>query len=150
MGDQEDNMIRELQKADIERVAEIWLDTNIKAHNFIPSQYWLDHYAAVKNQLAQAEVYVYESEETIQGFIGMIHDYIAGVFVWYQAQSNGIGKELLKFVKGNREKLTLNVYQKNSRAVRFYQREGFKIQSEGRDEDTKEKDYVLIWTRRQN
>lgn len=32
-------MIRALQEADIERVAEIWLDSNLKAHHFIPAQY---------------------------------------------------------------------------------------------------------------
>ena len=30
-------MIRELRKADINKVAEIWLNTNIKAHDFIPA-----------------------------------------------------------------------------------------------------------------
>jgi hypothetical protein len=29
-------MIRVLQKADIERVVDIWLDINLKAHYFIP------------------------------------------------------------------------------------------------------------------
>lgn len=33
-------MIRELGKADINRVTDIWLRTNIKAHYFIPAQYW--------------------------------------------------------------------------------------------------------------
>ena len=32
-------MIRELRKADINKVAEIWLNTNIKAHDFIPAQF---------------------------------------------------------------------------------------------------------------
>lgn len=140
-------MIRKLQKADIDRVAEIWLDTNVRAHYFIPSQYWQAHYDEVKEQLLQAEVYVCESRGTIQGFIGMVDRYIAGIFVWHQAQSHGIGRELLEFAKGRREELTLNVYQKNNRAVRFYQREGFQIQRAGRDADTKEDDYVMVWTR---
>ena len=29
-----------MQRADIDRVANIWLDTNIRAHNFISKQYW--------------------------------------------------------------------------------------------------------------
>ena len=33
-------MIRELRKVDINKVAEIWLDTNIKTHYFISAQYW--------------------------------------------------------------------------------------------------------------
>jgi len=33
-------VIRRMQRADIDRVANIWLDTNIRAHNFISKQYW--------------------------------------------------------------------------------------------------------------
>ena len=51
-------MIKVLQKADIERVVDIWLDTNLKAHYFIPGQYWKDNIDLVKEMLPQAEVYV--------------------------------------------------------------------------------------------
>ena len=33
-------MIRKMQNPDINRVADIWLKTNLKAHDFIPEQYW--------------------------------------------------------------------------------------------------------------
>ena len=55
-------MIRPLQKADINSVAEIWLDANRKAHAFIPASYWERNFASVKEMLPQAEVYVYETE----------------------------------------------------------------------------------------
>lgn len=42
-------------------------------------------------------------------------------------------------------KLLLNVYQKNARAISFYKREGFEIQHSGFDEATGEKDYVMTW-----
>ena len=61
-------MIRALQKADIERVVDIWLDTNLKAHYFIPGQYWKDNIDLVKEMLPQAEVYVYENDCQIEGF----------------------------------------------------------------------------------
>ena len=64
-------MIRSLQKADINRVADIWLDTNLKAHSFISTQYWESNYELVKEMLSQAEVYVYEDGQKIQGFIGL-------------------------------------------------------------------------------
>ena len=64
-------MIRVLQKADINRVAEIWLDTNRKAHAFIPASYWERNFASVKEMLPQAEVYVYEDDKMIQGFLGV-------------------------------------------------------------------------------
>ena len=36
-------MIRKLQKADINRVADIWLKTNLKAHFFISEQLYGDN-----------------------------------------------------------------------------------------------------------
>ena len=138
-------MVRELQRSDINRVAEIWLDTNLKAHDFIPAQYWKDNFESVKEMLSQAEVYVYENDEKIQGFIGLDGEHIEGIFVSDEAQSQGIGKMLLNYVKGRKTELLLNVYQKNTRAICFYQREGFKIQCDGLDEATEEKDYTMIW-----
>lgn len=138
-------MIRKLQKADINRVADIWLDTNLKAHYFIPAQYWKNNFELVKDMLMQAEVYVYEKNQEIQGFIGLNGEYIEGIFVSEQMQSKGIGKLLLHDIMDKKAKLILNVYQKNTRAIHFYQREGFEIQREGLDEDTGEKDYVMIW-----
>lgn len=138
-------MIRVVQKTDITKVADIWLDTNIKAHNFISAQYWESNYELVKEMLLQAEVYVCESNGEIQGFIGLNGDYIEGIFVCDRLQSQGIGKLLLDFVKESRTQLSLNVYQKNTRAIHFYQREGFEIQNEGLDEATGEKDYVMTW-----
>ena len=138
-------MIRELRKVDINKVAEIWLDTNIKTHYFISAQYWKSNFELVKELLLQATVYVYEDKQEIQGFIGLSNEYIEGIFVSAEMQSQGIGKILLNYVKGKRNKLILNVYQKNTRAISFYQREGFEIQYSGLDEATGEKDYVMEW-----
>lgn len=72
-------MIRKLQKVDINRVADIWLKTNLKVHFFIPEQYWISNYEFVKEMLPQAEVYVYEDDKMIQGFIGVSDEYIEGI-----------------------------------------------------------------------
>ena len=98
--------------------------------------------------LPQAEVYVYENDKEIQGFVGMNKEYVEGIFVSDKMQSQGIGKILLNYAKDKRNKLLLNVYQKNARAISFYQREGFKIQFESLDEATGEKDYVMAWKRK--
>ena len=138
-------MIRKLQKADINRAADIWLKTNLKAHFFIPEQYWISNYEFVKEMLPQAEVYVYEDDKMIQGFIGVSDEYIEGIFVSDEMQSCGIGQMLLDYIKDKKDRLQLKVYQKNVRAMSFYQREGFTIQSEEMDEFTGEKEYVMNW-----
>ena len=138
-------MIRELRKADINKVANIWLDTNITAHYFIPAQYWQNNFELVKELLLQATVYVYEHNQEIQGFIGLNDEYVEGIFVSDEMQSRGIGKMLLDYIKDKKDRLQLKVYQKNVRAMSFYQREGFTIQSEEMDEFTREKEYVMNW-----
>ena len=89
------DMIRRLQRADIDSVADIWLNTNLKAHCFIPAQYWKDNFEMVKGMLSQAEVYLYENGQKIQGFIGISGEYIEGIFVSDEMQSRGIGRLLL-------------------------------------------------------
>lgn len=151
-------MIRELRITDVDRVAEIWLDTNLQAHDFIPAEYWEGNYVAVREMLPRAEVYVYKGKrggagveqsgserEEILGFIGLNGEYIEGIFVSYEAQSCGIGKALMDHVKERKQKLLLSVYKKNRRALNFYRREGFCIGEEKTDGDTGEQECLLVW-----
>ena len=138
-------MIRKMQNIDIDRVADIWLKTNLKAHYFIPEQYWTSNYESVKEMMSQAEVYVYEDDKIIQGFVGLNNEYLEGIFVADEMQSCGIGKLLLDYIKKKKSRLRLNVYQKNTRAISFYQREGFIIQCEGWNASTDENEYTMSW-----
>ncbi len=119
-------MVRKLQKADIDRVADIWLDTNLKAHDFISAQYWKRNFELVKEMLLQAEVYVYESDQKIQGFIGLNNDYIEGIFVSDKMQSQGIGKILLNDTKDKRNELQLKCVSEKYTGNLFYQRKGLR------------------------
>lgn len=139
-----------MKETDIDKVTNIWLETNLKAHNFISPQYWNDNFQSVKEALLQAEVYVYEdeSQNRIEGFIGLNNTYIEGIFVRSESQSHGIGKKLLDFVKQKKQQLNLHVYEKNTRALKFYQRENFHIHTETTDEPTREKEYHMHWNRK--
>ncbi|MCM1263109.1 MAG: N-acetyltransferase [Butyrivibrio sp.] len=142
-------MIRAFRTHDLDTIMQIWLNTNIQTHSFISEKYWTDNYATVKDVLPQAEVYVYEDNDTqqIMGFIGLTGNYIAGIFIKETAQSNGIGKQLLNYVKKIKTNLSLNVYQKNTRAISFYQRERFFIKTENIDNSTNEKEFVMNWNK---
>ena len=142
-------MIRVFKENDISVVMQIWLDTNIKTHSFISKCYWMDNYDMVKKIMPQAEIYVYEDNITnqIEGFIGLTDNYIAGLFVKEGVQSKGIGKQLLNYAKGIKSNMRLSVYNKNIRAIKFYQREQFVIQSENTDDNTNEKELIMAWSR---
>lgn len=137
--------IRRFQKQDIGRVMSLWLEGNTQAHGFIEKNYWSRHFDEVKKAICKAEVYLYEEDGRIQGFIGVTDGYIAGLFVASNLQSRGIGRQLLNYIKKAHPELTLHVYRKNERAVKFYQREHFIIQAEGLDDNTGEEELLMVW-----
>lgn len=142
-------MIRQFKKNDLPAVMQIWLDTNIKAHDFIPKEYWENNYEIVKEILPDAEIYVHVDDTAgfVDGFIGLTDNYIAGIFVKEDKQSKGIGKQLLNYVKNIKPNISLSVYQKNTKAVRFYKREQFQIVSENVDDITNEKEFIMEWNK---
>lgn len=137
-------MIREYRETDLDRIMNLWLETNICAHDFIDENYWRSNYDQVRQMMPEATLYVYEVN-TIKGFIGLSGNYIAGIFVETDSQSKGIGKGLLDYVKERNKELILHVYKKNKRAVNFYLREGFVIDSEQMDKNTNEIELVMKW-----
>ena len=141
-------MIRKFENRDLNAVMQIWLNANLDAHAFIPARFWTEHFDMVRSMLPQAELYVHENETTqqIDGFIGLTGNHIEGIFVVQAARSKGIGKALLEYAKSRKPCLTLCVYQKNRRALAFYRREQFIVQSESIDVDTNEAEIQMLWT----
>ena len=77
----------------------------------------------------------------------MTNNYVEGIFVSEAIQSKGIGKQLLNYAKEIKSSLRLNVYQKNTRAIAFYQREQFVIRSETIDDSMNEKEFIMTWSK---
>ncbi|MFV0441011.1 MAG: GNAT family N-acetyltransferase [Lachnospirales bacterium] len=140
-------MIREFKLDDLEQVMSIWLETNLKSHNFIAKSYWKNNYDMVKLLLPKANVYVYDVDGNIQGFVGVEKGYIAGIFVLEQFRSMGIGYKLLGTIKDEYEELTLKVYDKNTRAINFYLKENFKIIRSEIDKETREIELTMMWSK---
>lgn len=138
-------MTRRFRAADLGRLMEIWLNSNIAAHDFIAKNYWLSNVDAVSRKLLTAEVYVYEENNHIEAFAGIDNGYIAGIFVSESMRSRGIGRLLLGKCKEIYPKLSLCVYAKNERAVKFYLREGFVIETKQNDINTGEREYFMTW-----
>lgn len=107
-------MIRKFENSDTAEVMQLWLNGNLDAHPFIEKEYWQANFQEVEKQLLDAEVFVYEQDDQIKGFIGLMGNYIAGIFVDRNSRSTGIGQKLLDYVKDRHEALLLEVYQKKS------------------------------------
>ena len=131
----------------MQSVVSIWLKCNLSSHSFISAAYWKGNIALLREQLPRSEVYVYLEGCEIAAFAGLSGDYIAGLFVRAESRSKGIGSELVEHIRQRHAKLSLAVYKKNDRAVKFYLREGFRIDGEQTDTSTKEEEFVMRWER---
>lgn len=140
-------MIRKFEKNDINAVMEIWVNENIRTHNFIAKEYWKDNYEYVKDILPKADIYVYILDEQVVGFVGVNNNYVEGIFVDINNQHSGIRTSLLDRIKENKDNLTLNVYKKNANAIKFYEKNNFIITSENIDKDTNEIEYTMTWSK---
>jgi putative acetyltransferase len=119
----------------------------MNVHDFINKSYWQENYEMVKEILPHSTIFIYEDNNIIQGFIGLMDNYIAGIFINANSQSKGIGKALLDYVKVNRYELSLQVYKKNIRAIKFYLRENFVVSKEQMDDTTGELEFVMNWAK---
>jgi len=141
-------VIRELTKEDINETVELWYKASLIAHDFIPVEYWEE------NKKTMVEVYLPNSRtmlalegERIVGFVSMVDDLLAAIFVDPQEQGKGIGKKLLGVVKESRKTIRLNVYKDNLKTVDFYKNQGFQIISEAVDKNTEKSEFLMEWSR---
>lgn len=141
-------MIERMTLDEMNQVADIWLEGNLDAHNFISAKYWTNSLEPVKKELAKAEVYVYKVDDAIAGFIGLNGNYVAGVFIRREYRNQGIGKQLFDYAKKGHDDLLVSCYVKNFKALNFYRVNGFSIKSEGIDKDTGESEVTMMWMKK--
>lgn len=138
--------IRLNKKKEVSKIIEIWYETSLIAHNFIDKDYWKSQQREMKEKyLPMSETYVISNDNDVVGFVSMVDNYLAALFIDVQHQGEGYGKRLLNFIKGRRENIQLKVYKKNIKAVNFYLKNGFVIKNEVLDEQTAEEEFLMGW-----
>lgn len=143
-------MIKQMNNEDIDAVMEIWLKTNISAHDFIPEKYWVGNFHAVKGQyLPKSDNYVYSDNGKILAFISVIDEesFIGALFVSDECQGKGIGRKLIDHCKNIYSELEVAVYADNKQAVGFYEKCGFKTVSQQKNSDSGHSEYIMQWVR---
>ena len=79
--------------------------------------------------------------------MGLIDNYISGIFIDDDYCHQGLGKELMSTAKKDYDDLSLSVYLKNQNALEFYLGQGFMKEKDGIDQDTNEKENELTWSK---
>lgn len=140
------NMIRGFRPSDMDAVIEIWLDASIRAHDFVAENFWQSKVIDMRGvHIPASETYVYEEAGCIRGFVCLVDETLAALFVAPCAQGRGIGQKLVEKSKGVRRNLNLTVYKENQKSVDFYKRCGFKPAGERIDEHTRHSELVMVF-----
>ena len=140
-------MIRKWNTSQFEPLLGLWLESTTYAHPFIAAQYWQESLPIVRDTyLPAAETWIFEDEQRLQGFVSVIEArFVGALFVAPTLLHHGIGSALLSVVKQHFSELSLEVYQKNSRAVNFYHTQGFRIQDSAWQDETQHPTWIMHW-----
>ncbi|WP_431043346.1 GNAT family N-acetyltransferase [Streptomyces sp. P1-3] len=133
-----ETIIRPYQPTDEEAVVDLWSRASKAAHPFIDGEGAGARARKVREVcLVHADNWVAETAEgTVIGLLGLLEAEIGGLFVAPEAQGAGVGRVLLEHAVTLHGEVTLEVFERNERARRFYDRMGFAERGRRTDEET--------------
>lgn len=142
------DFIRKFIDSDLSQVMKIWYEGNLEAHDFVPKEYWDKNYNYVKRTILQSDIYIYETNGVVAGFVGMNEDYLEGLFVNKDFRGLGFGTRLLEKMKEEKDFFTLHVFSKNYGAYTFYRNRGLLIREEEVNEDLGEVELLMYYRKK--
>ncbi len=100
--------IRSNKKTEVNQLVKIW-------------NYWKSQQTEMEEKyIPMSETYVVSNEKDIVGFVSMMDNYLAALFIDVTHQGGGYGKGLLDFIKSQRENyLCLQAFEKRLKVVHY-------------------------------
>lgn len=137
-------MIRKYKETDLISVVDIWYLSSTIAHPFLED----DFVEKLRKDMTEiyipnSKTWVYEENNEIIGFIGMLGNEIGGLFVLPNQQSKGVGTKLVNFISELHDELEVEVFKKNNIGRAFYDKYGFTFMKESMHKETNQVVYRL-------
>ncbi|MFI5522163.1 GNAT family N-acetyltransferase [Streptomyces platensis] len=140
-------IIRPYRPSDQDVVTDLWSRAARQAHPFLDGEGAGERARLLREvYLVQAENWVAEREGRVIGLLGLLTGgpgdgdrpgaEVGGLFVAPEAQGGGAGRELLEHAAARHGALTLEVFEGNDRARRFYAHLGFTERGRRTDQET--------------
>lgn len=132
------NNIRQANLADAARLAEIEIfNYRLNFYPIFKNDWFYFEEKQVLKEMQRYETeegllentYVYD-DGVVKGFIQLDGTKVAKLFVEPVLQGNGIGAKLLNFAIKEKNVTHLWALEKNGKAIRFYERHGFRVTAE--------------------
>lgn len=131
---------------EMDEVIDVWYATSMVCHDFIDKDIWHACKDDMRNKyIPAAATVVAKYDGKIIGFISLVGNRLAAIFVLPEHQGKGVGQKLLMNAFTKRDNLLLTVYEKNTAARRFYHSHNFTESSKSTDEHTGEVEITMEW-----
>jgi putative acetyltransferase len=119
-------MIRKYQPTDLDDVLQSWSSASAIAHPFLSAEFHAQERLNIANiYLPNAETWVWQSDNSVVGFIALIGNEVGGLFVNAKSQRTGIGHALIQHARTLHGELEVEVFKDNTIGRAFYQKTGF-------------------------
>ncbi len=93
-------MLRPSRPEDMDEIVEIWLLASLQAHDFVDASCWWQAQEELRTRyLDHAQIWVFEERGDLLGFMALVDNYLAALFVRPDRQGRGVGHALLQEAK---------------------------------------------------
>lgn len=129
--------IRPYQDSDLNELLSSWENATKLAHPFLTKSFLDKEKHNIPNlYLPNADTWVHVDDSHVVGFITLMGNEVAALFVDPDYHGRGMGKALMDKARSLHATLEVDVFKNNSIGRHFYEHYGFKLQSEKTHEDT--------------
>lgn len=147
-------MLKKIKIEDIDNVMELWKEELNKSGMPSKNKIILNDYTSVRKKLVENinSTILYTEDGIIEGIISIDNskNEVWLIIVKSSIQREGIGTILLNSVKRKKTQITTTINSSNEKALLFFYKNGFKKVEEKENEKTKQKDYILDWSKQKN
>lgn len=147
-------MLKKIKIEDIDNVMELWKEEINKSGMPSKNKIILNDYTSVRKKLMENinSTILYTEDGIIEGIISVDNskNEVWLIIVKSSIQREGIGTILLNNIKRKKTQITTTINSSNEKALLFFYKNGFKKVEEKENEKTKQKDYILDWSKQKN
>lgn len=137
-------MIRTSAPNDTEAMLEVWRNASAVGHPFLTADFLDEEERRLREQwLPASSSVVAEIDGRVVGFLSLVGSVVGGLFVDPAHHRQGIATELLGWAVEQSDTLTLEVFEENEGARRFYEARSFRQVSRNIEPETGRRQVVM-------
>ena len=141
-------IVRDYQDADKQAVLKVYNSAILESHRFLEENVRLQQRNLMEESIDDStnKALVLEENGHVVGFATFITETaIAGFFIDPSLKARGLGRYLIEYIQSKKKEISLVVYKRNTRGVRFYRNNGFRQTNKKYEKDANQEYLEMTW-----